>query len=190
MAQRFKKPPSATRELGRRTLNYLGVLFILLFVFQPGWAGSSSGDDGGGGCSSSGSQSSSSSYIADEVLATYSEGSPLMDLAGIDYNESIESDGYVARLLGGASNRFDARLPGYSYFQGVAQANGHISLAGQVRVVGAVLGADMEDATASFYQGAMVTTNAQAFFGAGSSLVGGPDGIQTRIKSWEIVPEG
>ncbi len=165
----------------RRRQILLQALLIVLFALAPSYAG---GGGGGGGCSNT------SSNFASEVTDTFEdEEPPITDLAALVLHESIDSDSYMERLLSGASNRFDARLPGYSYFQGVAQAYNHILVAGQVRVVGGVLGADVPNATASFYQGAMVTTNAQAFFGAGQSLTGGDDGVVMRIRSWRIVPE-
>lgn len=156
-------------------------LAIVLFALAPSYAG---GGGGGGGCSQS------PTNIASEVADSFEgEAPPVTDLAPIVFHESLDSDSYIERLLSGASNRFDARLPGYSYFQGVGQAYNHILVAGQVRVVGGILGADAPNATASFYQGAMVTTNAHAFFGAGKSLTGGGDGVTTRIRSWRIVAE-
>lgn len=61
-------------------------------------------------------------------------------------------------------------------------------MAGQVRILGGLLGADTPDAVVSFYNGAMITTNAHSFVGAGDALTGGPVGMRTRIRNMEEIP--
>lgn len=165
------------------------ILTILTLVFQPSLAWSSGGSrsGSGGGCSGGGgSYGSRDNYIATEVDADYNSDDILV--TPITYTETLNGEDYISKLLGDGGSRFDPRLPGYSYFQGVIQAENHVTIAGQVRVVGAVMGADETDATLNFYGGAMVTTNAHGILGAGDALIGGPAGIPTRIKSMEEVP--
>jgi hypothetical protein len=214
MASTVKSNTFSHNFLGRWSDRLLKLFVIVLLTMQPsiaifGGGGSSSGGGGCGGSSgssgsssgssssgSSGSSSSGSSsgapvfngsYISSEVYNDYS-GSAINIPAG-GYTETLNGEDYIARLIGDASNRLDPRLPGYSYFQGLIQSANHITIAGQVRVVGGVMGADRTDATANLYGGAMVTTNAHAFLGAGDSLVGGPAGMRTRIRSMEEVPQ-
>ena len=110
-----------------------------------------------------------------------------MNIPSTSYAATLNGEQYIAQLLGAGGSRFDPRLPGYSYFQGLVQAENHVTIAGQVRVIGGVAGADDADATVNFYGGAMVTTNPHAYLGAGDSLTGGPAGMLTRIKTLEEV---
>lgn len=125
-------------------------------------------------------------YIPEEVIRDMPEGAEHIVAPGLQ--EDIDGNNWITNLLFGAPNRADPRLPNYSYFQGLLQADRHIMVAGQVRIVGGMLGAD--HGVASFYAGAMVTTNPFSFSGAGPFLNGGPDGVRTRVAHWEeIQPE-
>lgn len=181
MATKLKSNPYGNRGLGRRWLIVVKALIILLLAMQPSLGGGD-GDDGddGGGCSGS------TKNYSKEVYDDYKDEAIDLPVAG--YSETLNGNDYISQLLGGASNRFDPRLPGYSYFQGVLQADNHITIAGQVRVVGGIMGADREDATGNLYSGAMITTNAHAFLGAGEALDGGPPGVRTRIRDMEEIP--
>jgi hypothetical protein len=167
------------------------VAAIMLLTIQPGYGSGGTGQDSGGGCGSgsgsgTGSVPPSSSRVAQEAYSDYSDATVTMNAAS--FAETLNGDTYVGQLLGDASNRLDPRLPGYSYFQGLIQANNHITVAGQVRVIGGILGADRSEATTSLYNGAMITTNAHAFVGAGDALVDGPPGMRTRIRHMEEIP--
>lgn len=131
----------------------------------------------------------SSNNVASEVVDDAVASGRTLTISSSGYSQVVSPDELVDSIVrGGGSGRVDPRLPGYSYFQGIVQAKNHILLAGQVRVVGGVLGADEPDATVSLYRGAMITSNPDAFLGAGASLTGGPDGIRTRISSLEEIP--
>jgi hypothetical protein len=169
----------------------VGILVILLLTIGPSYGGGGDDDDdSGGGCGGGGGGGGGGGApppgIASEAFADYST-TPITIASGT-YTETINGGDFINQLLGDASNRFDPRLPGYSYFQGVIQAENHITVAGQVRIVGGLLGTDRADATASLYSGAMITTNAHGIVGAGSSLTGGPPGMRTRIRTMEEIP--
>lgn len=181
MAAKFAPNSPRNRRLVQRILS---ILAILLLTIQPGYGGGEEEEESAGGCGSGG-EPVIDGLVASEVASDYA--TPISVTAG-SYSETIDGATYVSQLLGGASNRFDPRLPGYSYFQGVIQANNHITVVGQVRIVGALLGADRENGTVSLYSGAMITTNAHAVVGAGESLTGGPDGMRTRIRKLEEIP--
>ena len=185
MAQQLSSHSATHPNLGRRPLKALLTTLILLITMGPGYGSDDGGEESGGGCGGGANQS----YYADEAYEDYEEAYERgegINLQAGGYTDTVTGDASIKRLLSGTSNRTDLRLPGYSYFQGVIQAKKHLMVAGQVRVVGAVLGSDEE--TASFYSGAMVTTNAHALVGAGASLDGMPAGIRTRIRAWEEVP--
>lgn len=189
MANRVRSYSRRHRLLGRRHLKAVArILLILFLALQPGWAGSGKGGGSGSGGCSSGSSAPDPNQVAQEVADTYSSLATPDDTAAATLSENINGDAYIAGLLSGASNRHDVRLPGYSYFQGVIHAENHVTVAGQVRVVGGILGVSRTNATANLYNGAMVTSNAHAVLGAGSDLVNGPAGIKTRIKTLEEVP--
>lgn len=194
MAKRIKSYTHRYRNLGKRHLRlFCQILVALLLAFQPALGGGGGSGGSGGGCGSGGSGSGGGGgggghmNVSSEVSEDYSS-STAADIAATGLVEGIDRDDYIAGLLGSASNRNDPRLPGYSYFQGVIQAQNHITIAGQVRIVGAVLGVEDPGATANLYNGAMVTSNAHAVTGAGLSLTGGPPGMRTRIKSLEEIP--
>lgn len=159
------------------------IAFIMAFTMSPSFGGDSGPDESdAGGCDGSDSQYSSEAY------EDFKDSD--MELQAGGYTETVSGDSYIDRMLGGTSNRTDPRLPGYSYFQGIIQANRHITIAGQVRVVGAVLGGDGtpgSPGTCSLYSGAMVTTNAHALMGASDNLNDFPAGVRTRIRSWEEI---
>lgn len=182
-------------------------LFLLLVV--PGFAGgggsggggTGGGGDGGGGMGtggylggtggttgggSVGQGGPAPAGISQEVFNDYYASD--IDVTAETYLETVVGTEFVVRLLGRASNRRDVRLPGYSYFQGLIHSENHVTVAGQVRIVGGLLGTDRDFATANLYGGAMVTTNAHAFTGAGDSLKGGPAGMKTRIRNWKEIP--
>lgn len=119
-------------------------------------------------------------YLPPELAGA---GGATFDALGFD--GTIQGNDWITQLLFASPDRSDPRLPSYTYFQGLAQAGEHIVIAGQVRVVGGVLGAD--SGVGSLYAGAMVTTNPYAFTGA-EGLVGGPPGIRTRVGHWEELP--
>lgn len=202
MATRKQSNSHSDYRLGRRYLNLFKVLLIVLFALQPGYAGPppSKSSGSGGGCGSSGSASAPppSSRVSEDLYNDYSSvsGSDHL-LAASTLVESIDGDAYVGRLLNGTGHP-DIRLPGYSYFQGLIQANNHVTVAGQVRIVGGVMGASGiddgetlstsgDDGTLNLYQGAMVTVNGQAFADADDLLLGTPSGIKTRVKTWKEV---
>ena len=164
----------------------LGIIVTL--TIQPTLAFGSSGGGGGGGCggSSGAVPAQNNAYIAGEVYDDYA--SAPVNIPATTYSGTLNGEQYIAQLLGDGGTRFDPRLPGYSYFQGLVQAENHVTIAGQVRVVGGVTGADDADATVNFYGGAMVTTNPYAFLGAGDSITGGPAGMLTRIRTLEEIP--
>lgn len=162
----------------------LAMIFTL--TLQPTLAGGSSGGGGGCGGSSAGVPAQNNAYIAGEVYDDYA--SAPVNIGSTTYSNTLNGEEYIAQLLGDGGSRFDPRLPGYSYFQGLVQAENHVTIAGQVRVIGGITGADAADATVNFYGGAMVTTNPYAYLGAEDSLVGGPPGLLTRIKTLEEIP--
>lgn len=128
-------------------------------------------------------------YVSPEVRSYVSSGSDVFDdVFPSAYTETLDGDDYVIQLLSGVNVGIDLRLPGYSYFQGVIQAKNHVVVAGQVRIVGGIVGVDEPDATLNLYNGAMVTSNPHAFLGAEDSLSGGPAGMQTRIRTLEEIP--
>lgn len=191
MAAKFPSYTRSNRRLGGRLT---GVLVILLFAIQPGYAGGGGGSSGGGGggCGSSGGTSSTTTYtpptsVASSVYNHYQNSLAADRVTGINYTDTLQGGLYVKQLFSGKSNRRDPRLPGYSYFQGLIQANNHITVAGQVRIVGGLLGADGGDSVVSLYNGAMITTNAHSFVGA-DALSGGPDGVRTRVRKLEEIP--
>lgn len=151
---------------------------------SPGYGNDDGGEDGGGGCGG-GNPNAYSNEIYSDYQTVYSSGGNY-NLTPGGFTDTASGDTYIKRLLSGTSNRLDVRLPGYSYFQGVVQSDKHLTVAGQVRIVGGVLGVD--HGTCNLYSGAMVTTNAHAFMGASDSLTGLPDGIRTRIRTWEEIP--
>lgn len=104
---------------------------------------------------------------------------PLTELSLTNRQEWIETKLFPTR------NRSSVRLPNYAYLQGLVQAKEHVSLIGQVRVVGGVLG--VETGVAAFYDGAMVTANPYAFTYASKYLTGGSGGFRTRIGSMQEV---
>ncbi len=176
---------------GPRARKSLLVLLIMAITMMPGYGGGDSDPDAGGGCGGGGGGGVPGggvppSTVAGEAFNDYKDRTNTIGTGA--FSETINGEDYIGRLLGGASNRPDVRLPGYSYFQGVIQAQNHITITGQVRVVGALLGADRPNSTASLYSGAMVTTNAQALVGAGEALVDPRPGMRTRIRNWEEIP--
>lgn len=179
MARPITAYPSRHSRMGRRFVRALLIAVIMLMTIGPGFGGGDSGpdQDSGGGCGGSDTYS-------DEVYAEFQDSDFTIEAGG--YTDPVTGDSYIAHLLGGASNRTDLRLPGYTYFQGIIQADKHLTVAGQVRIVGALLGADA--GTCSLYNGAMITTNAHALIGAGEALNGMPEGIRTRIRTWEEIP--
>lgn len=127
-------------------------------------------------------------YVSNEVQS-YAPSSPtFQDVDPTPYVETLDPQEYVVQLLSGVNVGVDLRLPGYSYFQGVIQANNHVVIAGQVRVVGGVIGVDAPDATLNLYNGAMITSNPHSFLGAEDGLVGGPAGMYTRIRTLQEIP--
>lgn len=207
MATEIQVDSQRNRGLGQRLFLALHVLFLVLLLVAPGIAG---GGGGGGGGSAGGGDGGMTTGggtggftgggtgggglggppappgIAQEVYTDYHAAN--LDVTADTYVEAVVGPNYMMQLLGGASNRMDVKLPGYSYFQGLIHSDNHVTIAGQVRVVGGVLGTDRSYATANLYSGAMVTTNAHAFTGAGDSLKGGPAGMKTRIRNWKEVP--
>ncbi len=137
------------------------------------------------GCGSSAGQTPPS-YIPPEMAADIAAGAAGTTFTTTGLNQTMNGNEWLQATLFGAPNRADPRLPNYAYFQGILQAKKHLLIAGQVRVVGGVLGSD--NGVASFYAGAMVTTNPYAFTGAGPVLTGGPNGIRTRVGHWEEIP--
>lgn len=137
------------------------------------------------GCGSEGS-GNEATYVPPEIAGSTGAGSDLFDFEASGFEGTLQGDDWIQQLLFGSPDRSDPRLPNYSYFQGLAQAGEHVVIAGQVRVVGGVLGAD--SGVGSLYAGAMVTTNPYAFTGA-DGLVGGPPGIRTRVGHWEELPQ-
>lgn len=184
MASPFKTNSRRNPKLGRQSLKAFLIALILLITMSPGYGGGDSGDDGGGGCGG-GDRNAYSDEAYGDYEASYSSGAGF-NLSPGGFTDSASGETYIKRLLTGTSNRLDVRLPGYAYFQGIVQAEKHIMVAGQVRIVGGVLGAD--SGTCSLYSGAMVTTNAHALMGASDSMNGLPDGIRTRIRTWEEIP--
>lgn len=162
----------------------------MAITMLPGYGGGDSDPEGGGGCGGGGGGAPTAgvppSNVSLEAYNDYRDRTTTISTGG--FSQTIDGETYIGRLLGGASNRPDVRLPGYSYFQGVIQAENHITITGQVRVIGAILGADRPNSTASLYSGAMVTTNAHALVGAGDALVDPRDGMRTRIRNWEEIP--
>ena len=189
MATKFSPHSPSDRRLGRRLI---GVLAILLLVIQPGYSDpdDDGGGGGGGGCGGGGGDDDYTppSRVAGAVYEHYQDSLADARISAIGYTDTMQGGLYIKQLLGGGSNRFDPRLPGYSYFQGLVQANHHIPVAGQVRIVGGVRGADGTNSVVSLYNGAMITTNAHSFVGAGKALTGGPDGMRMRIRKMEEVP--
>jgi len=129
----------------------------------------------------------SSNQVADEVKTDYQSTYQDLSVDAQAYSSNLDADAYIDALVRGGSSRLDPRLPNYTYFQGVIHAQNHIIVAGQVRVVGGLLGNEVSDATTSLYRGAMVTTNPYAFTGAGDSMSGGTPGMKTRIDRWEEI---
>lgn len=123
-------------------------------------------------------------YIPPEISGGAGSGSGF-EFTASGLSQDIDAQSWLQQTLFGASGKADPRLPNYSYFQGLLQAKEHIVVAGQVRVVGGMVGAD--EGVASLYAGAMVTTNPFSFTGA-DGLTGGPAGIRTRIGHWEEIP--
>lgn len=127
--------------------------------------------------------------VAPEVLDYLVDKGRYLEISPVPLSPLTDADAVVDNLiLGGDSGRVDPRLPSYSYFQGLVHARKHLWIAGQVRVVGGVVGVDGANSTFSLYKGAMVTSNPDAFLGAGTALTGGPDGMRTRVASWEEIP--
>lgn len=127
--------------------------------------------------------------IASEVVADATPGGRSITISSTGYSPVASPNEVVDSIVrDGGSGRVDPRIPNYSYFQGIVQAHNHIIVAGQVRIVGGILGADDTDATVSLYRGAMVTSNPDAFLGAGARLSGGEDGVRTRIDDLEEIP--
>ncbi len=124
--------------------------------------------------------------VAQELFNDYYNSN--VNLSAGTFQEVLLGSEFTTQVTGAASNRLDVRLPGYTYFQGLIHADNHVTVAGQVRVVGGIVGSEREYATANLYGGAMITTNAHAFTGSGSALKGGPQGMKTRIKRWKEVP--
>lgn len=176
---------------GPRARKALLILLIMAVTMAPGYGGGDSDPDNGGGCGGAGGGGTPTggvppSNVSSEAYNDYRDRTATISTGS--FSETISGEAYIDRLLGGASNRPDVRLPGYSYFQGVIQAENHITITGQVRVIGAILGADRPNSTASLYSGAMVTTNAHALVGAGEALIDSRSGMRTRIRSWEEIP--
>lgn len=160
---------------------------IILFTVAPSYGSDDGGsDDGGGGCGNSATRSKYADEAYTDFEEAYKTDGPGIILQAGGYTDAASGQVFIRRLLSGTSNRTDVRLPGYSYFQGVIQSDQHLMLAGQVRVVGALLGS--EGKTVSLYSGSMVTSNAHAILGASASLSGLPDGIRSRIRSIEEIP--
>jgi len=109
-----------------------------------------------------------------------------LDLTGNSFVSESNQDEIIDSTIHNAPGRVDIRLPNYVYFQGIVHAKNNFVMAGQVRVVGGVLG--VENGVAALYSGAMVTANPGAFQDAADLLAGGPSGISTRVRKWEEVP--
>ncbi len=125
-------------------------------------------------------------YVPDEIISTVQSTGYSLNVSPSPLNEDIDGDQWLDAILFGATARTDPRLPNYSYFQGLIEADKHIVIAGQVRIVGGVVGADT--GVVALYAGAMMTANPYAFTGAGNSLTGGEPGIRTRVGEWKEIP--
>lgn len=125
-------------------------------------------------------------YVPDEIVATVASTGYTLNVTSTQLNEDIDGDQWLDAVLFGATARTDPRLPNYAYFQGLIQADEHIVIAGQVRIVGGVVGAD--SGVMALYAGAMMTANPYAYTGAGTSLTGGEPGIRTRVGEWKEIP--
>ena len=123
--------------------------------------------------------------MAAELTTEYT-GATTGDISASTLTDTLDGDVYIKGLLSGKGYS-DVRLPGYSYFRGLIETRRHITISGQVRIVGGVLGVDGASAVASLYDGAMLTTNPRAFVGAGNLLTGGPAGVKTRIRRWKEI---
>lgn len=124
--------------------------------------------------------------LPDEIFDYINSLGRDLDLVSEPHVDSFDDEIFIDSIVHGPPGRIDLRLPNYVYFQGVIQAEDHLVVAGQVRIVGGLLGA--ETGVAALYSGAMVTSNPQAFRDAGEALQGGPDGVSTRVRSWREVP--
>ena len=128
----------------------------------------------------------SSNQVSQEVEDDYSSSGLPTELTAQALNQVVDGEELIEGTLFGAANRVNPRIPSYSYFQGMIQADQHLIVAGQVRVVGSVLGSP--NGVVNLYSGAMITTNPQAYTTAGSAVTGGPAGMKTRIAKWEEIP--
>lgn len=133
------------------------------------------------------------SEVSDNFIGQDSNLSDFPPVGGGATPTSTDTEEFVNDNIFNPSSRVDLRLPGYSYFQGIVQAETHLLVTGQIRIVGGILGAGdgsttSTPGTVTLYRGAMVTSNPEAFLGAGTSLTNGPAGITTRISKWEEIP--
>lgn len=126
------------------------------------------------------------SYVPDEIFQTAQNSGYSLNLTPENLNEQYQGNEWINQVLFGGAARTDPRLPNYSYLQGLLQAEEHIIVSGQVRIVGGVVGADT--GVVALYAGAMLTANPYAYTGAENALTGGPNGIKTRIGRWREIP--
>lgn len=126
--------------------------------------------------------------LPDEVSSYVSGLEREIDVDAVPLVEEIDANAFIDSIVREAPGRLDLRLPNYAYFQGIVQADKFVVLAGQVRVVGGVLGVDDPNGAAALYSGAMVTANPEAFLEADDTLIGGDAGLRTRVRSWREIP--
>lgn len=126
--------------------------------------------------------------VPQEIADTFDDDGYYPDINQQPLNEQVNGNDFLTEMLFGGAARTDPRLPNYSYCQALLQAEEHIIVAGQVRVIGGLVGAD--SGVVSLYSGAMITANPYAYTGSGAGLTvaNGGNGVKTRVGEWREIP--